>query len=167
MRGILTTAAAALLAARVWAGDQRPAPTPQAAPVARPAAPSSPVRTAPKATQARLPDAQLEAAIRAKFAKSKCGPDKFSVRVQGGVATIEGKTEIVQHKGSATRMAKTAGAISVNNHILVSDAAKQKAAGNLEEGRRRAQIKRGDTRGSPRQQAAPPAVQTPAQRKNP
>jgi hypothetical protein len=34
----------------------------------------------------------------------------------------------------------------VNNHIQVSDAAKQKAAANLEKGRRRAQIKRGDAR---------------------
>jgi hypothetical protein len=34
----------------------------------------------------------------------------------------------------------------VNNHIQVSDAAKEKAAANLEKGRRRVQIKRGDAR---------------------
>jgi len=31
----------------------------------------------------------------------------------------------------------------VNNHIQIGDAARQKAAANLEKGRRRAQIKRG------------------------
>jgi hypothetical protein len=34
----------------------------------------------------------------------------------------------------------------VNNHIQVSDAAREKAAANLEKGRRRVQIKRGDAR---------------------
>ncbi len=96
--------------------------------------------------KAKLSDAQLEAAIRAKFAKSKINADKFTVRVQGGVATIDGRTDVVQHKGTATRMCKTAGAVAVNNRVQVSDAAKQKAAGNLEEGRRRAQVKRGDLR---------------------
>ena len=94
----------------------------------------------------KLNDAQLEAAIRAKFAKSKINEDKFTVRVQGGIATIDGKTNVVQHKGVATRMSKTAGALAVNNRVQVSDAARKKAAGNLEEGRRRAQVKREDTR---------------------
>jgi hypothetical protein len=49
-------------------------------------------------------------------------------------------------------MAKTAGAKAVVNHIKVSDAAKEKAAGNLDEGRRRAQLNRGDTRSDPRSQ---------------
>jgi len=88
--------------------------------------------------------------IRAKFAKSKINADKFTVHVQGGVATIEGKTDVIQHKGSATRMARTGGALAVNNHIQISDAARQKAAGNLEKGRRRAQIKRGDVRSDAR-----------------
>ncbi len=66
--------------------------------------------------------------------------------MQGGVATIEGRTDVMQHKGVATRLAKTGGALAVNNHIQVSDAAKEKAAANLEKGRRRAQIKRGDAR---------------------
>jgi len=88
----------------------------------------------------------LEAAIRAKFAKSKINEDKFQVHVQGGVATIEGRTEVIQHKGVATRMAKSAGAVAVNNKVQASAAAKAKAASNLAEGRRRAQIKRGDSR---------------------
>jgi hypothetical protein len=93
-----------------------------------------------------MSDVRLEAAIRAKFAKSKINADKFQVHVQGGVATIEGRTDVTQHKGVATRLAKTGGALGVNNHIQVSDAAKEKAAANLEKGRRRAQIKRGDAR---------------------
>jgi hypothetical protein len=96
--------------------------------------------------QPKLSDVQLEAVIRAKFAKSKIGADKFTVRVQGGVATIDGNTDVVQHKGTATRMCKTAGAVAVNNRVKVSDAAKQKAAGNLQDGRRRVQVKRGDAR---------------------
>jgi hypothetical protein len=109
----------------------------------RPAS-ASPAKQA--AALPKLSDAQLEAVIRAKFAKSKINADKFTVRVQGGVATIDGKTEVVQHKGTATRMCKTAGAAAVNNRVQISDAAKQKAAGNLEQGRRRAQVKRGDPR---------------------
>jgi osmotically-inducible protein OsmY len=111
--------------------------------VARPKA-QAPARVT---AQPRASDARIEAAIRAKLAQSKkISQDKFQVHVQGGVATLEGKTEVVQHKGSATRMAKSAGALAVNNKIQVSEAAKRKSAGNLEEGRRRAQIKRGDQR---------------------
>jgi hypothetical protein len=95
----------------------------------------------------RLSDAQVEATIRAKFAKSKIAADKFTVHVQGGIATIEGTTDVIQHKGVATRMAKTGGALAVNNHVQISDAAKKKAADNLEKGRRRVQVKRGDSRG--------------------
>jgi hypothetical protein len=115
-----------------------------AAPHQRPAA-AAPAKQAAKPPAPQLTDAQLEAAIRTKFANSKSAP-KFTVKVQGGVATIEGKTDVVQHKSAATRMAKTAGAVSVKNQVQVSDAAKKKAAGNLEEGRRRAQVKRGDER---------------------
>jgi hypothetical protein len=100
---------------------------------------------APAGTSAQE-DRQIEALIRAKLAKSKIGKDGFTVRVQGGIAYWEGKTEVVQHKGSATRMAKTAGAKAVINHIKISDAGKEKAAENLEDGRRRAQVKRSDAR---------------------
>jgi hypothetical protein len=157
-------AAVALFAAGVWAGDRRAAANGPTASGARSAAPASPVRAA---ATPRPPDKQLEAIIRAKFARSKISADKFTVRVQGGVATIEGQTNVIQHKGTATRMAKTAGALAVNNHVRVSDAARQKAAGNLEDGRRRVQIKRGDARGDPRQQATPPTAQTQAQKNNP
>ena len=91
-------------------------------------------------------DREIEAAIRAKLAKSKIGKDHFTVRVQGGVAYWEGTTNVIQHKGSATRMAKAAGAKAVVNHIKVSEAAKQDAAANLDQGRRRAQVKRSEPR---------------------
>jgi BON domain len=100
---------------------------------------------APAGTSAQQ-DRDIEAAIRAKLAKSKVGKDGFKVRVQGGIAYWEGSTEVVQHKGTATRMAKTAGAKAVVNNIKVSDAAKAKAADNLDQGRRRAQVKRSDPR---------------------
>ena len=91
-------------------------------------------------------DKEMEAVIRAKLAKSKIGKDGFTVRVQGGAAYWEGSTSVVQHKGAATRMARTAGASRVVNNIKVSDAAKQAAADNLDQGRRRVQVKRGDAR---------------------
>jgi osmotically-inducible protein OsmY len=78
-----------------------------------------------------LSDALIEQRIRAKLAKSKIGADKFTVKVQGGVAYWEGKTNVIQHKGAATRMAKTAGAVAVVNKIQISDAARLKAANNL------------------------------------
>ena len=131
-------AAVALISAGLASGQTRPAPPHQ-----REAAPKPAPRQAGKPAPS---DVRLEAAIRAKFAKSKINADKFQVHVQGGVATIEGRTDVTQHKGVATRLAKTGGALAVNNHIQVSDAAKQKAAANLEQGRRRAQIKRGDAR---------------------
>jgi hypothetical protein len=130
--------AAPLLAAAVWAAGPQAATTRP-----RPAAVVPPKRVT---AQPKLSDVQLEAVIRAKFAKSKISTDKFTVRVQGGVATIDGKTDVLQHKGTATRMCKTAGAVAVNNRVQISDAAKEKAAGNLEAGRRRVQVKRGEAR---------------------
>jgi hypothetical protein len=129
----------AILLVSVWLLGQSRPPRPHPA-------------TPPRATgQAKQSDAQLEAAIRTRLANSKkISLDHFAVHVQGGVATLEGRTDVVQHKGSATRMAKAAGALAVNNKIEVSEAAKQKSAGNLEEGRRRAQIKRGDARSAVR-----------------
>jgi BON domain len=91
-----------------------------------------------------MTDADLEKAIRARFAASKISTDKFTAKVQRGVATLEGYTEVVQHKGTATRLAKSAGALAVVNNIEISQAAKDKAQANLDSGRRRAQIKRSD-----------------------
>lgn len=91
--------------------------------------------TAPRPAAVQHPaavsDAQIDAKIRAKLAKSKIGKDGFKYHVQRGVVTWEGTTTVIQHKGSATRMAKTAGATQVINNIQISEAAKAKAAANL------------------------------------
>jgi hypothetical protein len=76
-------------------------------------------------------DAQIESTLRAKLAKSKIGKDGLRFKVARGVVTWEGATNVVQHKGSATRMAHAAGATQVINNIQISAAAKDKAAANL------------------------------------
>ncbi|MGI8746142.1 MAG: hypothetical protein ACR2NN_26890 [Bryobacteraceae bacterium] len=98
--------------------------------------------TAPQtASHGRLSDAEIDRNLRAKLAKSKVGKDGFTPHVKGGVVTWEGSTNVIQHKGAATRMAKTAGALQVINNIKISDAAREKAAGNLAGGARRVQVK--------------------------
>lgn len=126
-----------LFACLLHAADPRPVPTHQRAVQSKPAP--------------RLSDPQLESAIRARFARSKINADKFQVHVQGGVATLEGRTDVIQHKGTATRLAKTTGAIGVSNRIQISEAARQKAVANLEKGRRRVQVQRSE----PRSEASP------------
>jgi osmotically-inducible protein OsmY len=91
--------------------------------------------------QGKFSDPEIEATIKAKLAKSKIGKDGFQVHVKNGIATWTGSTTIMQHKGAATRMAKTAGAVQVVNNIKVSDDAKAKAAGNLTGEPRRVQVK--------------------------
>ncbi|MFB3829723.1 MAG: BON domain-containing protein [Bryobacteraceae bacterium] len=102
------------------------------------------------AAAAPSPDLQTEKAIRARFAASKISVNNFQVHVKGGVATIEGRTDVIQHKGAATRLAKSAGAKRVVNKVVVSQAARDRASVNLAKGRRRAQIKRGDARSTER-----------------
>jgi hypothetical protein len=124
----------------------------QAAPAAKPGATPTTVSAAsakksgapPGAARTASADAALEKDIRARFEKSKISVNRFTVRVQGGVATIDGKTGVVQHKGTATRLARIAGAVKVVNRIEISEEAKQKSAANLEAGRRRAQVKRSE-----------------------
>lgn len=70
-------------------------------------------------------DAQLEATIRTKLAKSKIGKDGFRFHVQRGVVTWEGETAVGQHKGAATRMARSSGVIQVINNIKVSNSSKE------------------------------------------
>jgi hypothetical protein len=72
-------------------------------------------------SEGKFSDAEIEATIKAKLAKSKIGKDGFQVHVKDRVATWTGSTTVMQHKGSATRMAKAAGAIQVLNNIKVSD----------------------------------------------
>jgi hypothetical protein len=121
------------------------AATKTAAPVRALTAPVTRPKQTAAAPQATIPDARLETDIRARFAASKISTHHFQVHVQGGVATIEGQTDVLQHKGTATRLAKNAGAIKVVNHVAVSQAVKDKAAKNLASGRRRAQVKRSET----------------------
>jgi hypothetical protein len=98
----------------------------QAAPVVKPVTGASKTVVA-----AKTPDAQIERNIRAKFAKSKINAEHFTVAVVNGIATIDGKTNVIQHKGVATRLARTGGAVTVINHIQVSEEAKAKAAARL------------------------------------
>jgi hypothetical protein len=81
------------------------------------------------------PDTQIEHTIQLKFAKSKINAEHFVVSVHGGVATITGKTNVIQHKGVATRLARSGGATVVKNQIQVSDEAKAKAAAHLANGK--------------------------------
>jgi hypothetical protein len=114
------------------------------APRAARTAPPRTAATAGRATAAtpRLSDAEIEKDIRARLARSKIHTDGFKVRVQGGVATLDGRTGVIQHKGVATRMAKNAGATRVVNQIEISQEARDRANANLAKGRRRAQVKR-------------------------
>jgi hypothetical protein len=66
-------------------------------------------------TRAHLSNAEIEHAIRAKLAKSKIGKDGFTDHVKGGVVTWAATTNLMQHKGAATRMARSAGAVEVVN----------------------------------------------------
>ena len=96
--------------------------------------PAQPASSSPTVSSQRVAtptDAQIDATLRMKLAKSKIGKDGFRFHVQHGVVTWEGKTDVVQHKGSATRMAKASGAVRVVNNIQVSATAKAKAASNL------------------------------------
>jgi hypothetical protein len=113
----------------------------QALPAAKPVATKSSA-----AKKAPLPDAQLEAAIRAKFAKSKIAVNNFDVKVHSGRAVITGRTSVVQHKGTATRLAKTAGARAVDNRVMVDAAARAKAGAALQRARRTAKVKRSEPR---------------------
>ncbi len=120
--------------------------TPAAKPASTPKKPSAaPARTHGSADRVAPSDAQIEKDIRERFAASKIAADKFEVHVQGGRATITGNTDVLQHKGTATRMARAAGATDVVNKVEPTEEAREKAAANLTKGRRRAQVKRSET----------------------
>jgi hypothetical protein len=105
-----------------------------------------PVHQRTTAPAAKISDVEIQSRIQAKLAKSKIGKNGFKFTTSGGITTIEGKANVIQHKGAATRMAKTAGARAVVNKIEISEAAKTAARDNLDGGRRRAQVKHGETR---------------------
>ena len=76
------------------------------------------------ASTARASDNEIEQKLRTKLAKSKIGQDGFVPKVHGGVVTWEGRTNVPQHKGAATRMAKSSGAVRVINNIQISSGSK-------------------------------------------
>ena len=130
-RILFATLSLFLAAAPVFA-----ATPPKPAAAARPASASKP--------DAARPDGELERSIRERFARSKISADQFTVRVQSGVAILEGRTDVVQHKGTATRLARLAGARRVDNRIQISEEARRRAARKLESSRRRVQVKRSE-----------------------
>jgi hypothetical protein len=71
--------------------------------------------------------------IRERLAASKIAADKFEVPVQGGRVTIKGQTDVLRHKGTATRMARLAGATDVVNKVEPSEAAKEGLAARKSE----------------------------------
>lgn len=94
---------------------------------------------APKKTQAqatpRWRDAELRKTIEERLARSAIASDGFKVEVTNGVARITGKTDVIQHKGVATRLARSMGAKVVKNEVVVSEAARRRAAAQLAKGR--------------------------------
>jgi hypothetical protein len=92
-------------------------------------------------SEGKFSDAEIEATIKAKLAKSKIGQEGFQVHVKDRIATWTGTTNVMQHKGAATRMAKAAGAIQVTNNIKVSSDAAAKAKGSLSGQPRHVQVK--------------------------
>jgi len=69
--------------------------------------------------KAVVPDLRIEAQLHDRLAKSVVGKDGFTARVKDGVVYWSGSTSVAQHKGAATRMAKSAGARRVVNNIVV------------------------------------------------
>lgn len=81
-------------------------------------------------------DQALRDAILKRFAASRIGARNFQVAVSNGIVTLTGNTDIAQHKGTATRLAKSAGAKEVLNEIEISDAGKQRMRRSLDGARK-------------------------------
>jgi hypothetical protein len=91
----------------------------------------------PEKTATTQADEELASEIRTRFARSKISKNHFKVEVRQGIAFIDGATEIVQHKGTATRLARLAGAREIVNRITVSQDARKAAAAPLEKARKK------------------------------
>jgi hypothetical protein len=106
------------------------------------------VAALPAATVAKpatpVSDTAIEQNIRARIARSKIAKSNFQVKVQNGTAILTGRTDVLQHKGVATRFAKAAGVRRVDNRIEINEAARAAAVSNLEKARRRGALKRGE-----------------------
>ena len=64
-------------------------------------------------------DAALQAEITDRLSRAVIGQDGFQFTVRKGVVYWTGETDVAQHKGAATRMARSAGAKQVVNRIIV------------------------------------------------
>ncbi|MBL8173274.1 MAG: BON domain-containing protein [Bryobacterales bacterium] len=88
-------------------------------------------KPSPSAVKPAVSDSEIEQNLRARLARSKLASSNIQVAVKSGIATLDGQVSVIQHKGVATRMAKSAGAKQVVNRIKISEAARQKAAQQL------------------------------------
>ncbi|MBC8165993.1 MAG: BON domain-containing protein, partial [Bryobacteraceae bacterium] len=77
----------------------------------------------------------IELDMRTRLARSKLSTEGIQISVRNGVATLTGRTSVVQRKGTATRMAKSSGATAVVNKIEISEAGKKVAMERMAEGR--------------------------------
>ncbi len=89
------------------------------------AAKSTPPGVPSRKSAPALGDEALARAISQRFAKSAIRSNGFSVSVSGGIATLRGTTQVPQHKGVATRLARAAGAKQVRNQIELSPSARE------------------------------------------
>jgi hypothetical protein len=110
----------------------------------KPATASTPKAAPAKAAPAKSAksDTAIDQKLRERLSRSKINANHFTFKVQNGTVIWEGKTDVIQHKGAATRMAKSVGARNVVNNIQISEAARQKAAARLEKGRKKGAIKK-------------------------
>lgn len=68
---------------------------------------------------AAAPDAAIEKSLKARLSRSKLKQDGLTFVVKDGVVEWTGEVGVPQRKGTATRMAKAAGATRVVNRIRV------------------------------------------------
>jgi hypothetical protein len=68
---------------------------------------------------AAAPDAAIEKSLKARLMRSKLKQDGLTFVVKDGVVEWKGEVGVPQRKGTATRMAKAAGATRVVNGIVV------------------------------------------------
>ncbi len=87
-------------------------------------------------------DADLKEDISKRFANSAIATDEFEVEVRSGVVILRGRTDVVQHKGVATRLARLAGASEVDNRIEVTDRARERASRAARSQPRRVHVER-------------------------
>ena len=73
-------------------------------------------------------DNAILARLKQKMSRSKLKSDDLKYQVKDGVVEWSGTVSVSQRKGTATRMAKTAGAKRVVNRILVKASAGRSAA---------------------------------------